>query len=233
MAATHPFSTLPDTVVRESSQSKALDRAGTGKYKVSTLLLRLTLLNLLAMSLLIAAWWEGLVGTVIAADKTYLTVLIAAVFAVGLVISFWRAMQITRDIDQHKLAIYADESASSGHPKVPVSMGALRLRLTHRIASVRHIANVLVLLGLIGTVLGFIIALSGVDPETASDIDGIAPMVSTLIQGMSTALYTTLVGSILNVWLTANHQMLASGTVELMSLWMERHEQPDTAAKHA
>ena len=73
------------------------------------------------------------------------------------------------------------------------------------------------LLGLIGTVLGFIIALSGVDPETASDVNAIAPMVSKLIQGMSTALYTTLVGSIFNVWLMANFQMLSSGTVQLIS----------------
>ena len=59
--------------------------------------------------------------------------------------------------------------------------GAVRLRLSHRIAIVRNIANSLVLLGLIGTVLGFIIALSGVDPERAADISAIAPMVSTLV----------------------------------------------------
>ena len=93
----------------------------------------------------------------------------------------------------------------------------MRLRLSHRISVIRHLGNTLVLLGLIGTVLGFIIALSGVDPDTASDVNSIAPMVSTLIQGMSTALYTTLIGSIFNVWLMANFQMLSSGTVQLIS----------------
>ncbi len=95
--------------------------------------------------------------------------------------------------------------------------GALRMKLSHRIAVVRNIANSLVILGLIGTVLGFIIALSGVDPENASDVSAISPMVAKLIEGMSTALYTTLVGAVLNVWLMANHQLLAGGTVKLIA----------------
>ncbi len=40
----------------------------------------------------------------------------------------------------------------------------VRLKLSNRIAFVHHKANSLVFLGLIGTVIGFIIALSGVDP---------------------------------------------------------------------
>lgn len=232
MAATYPFSQLPDAILK-TEQENSNHSAAMVRRRSSTLLLRLALLNLLAFGLLAAAWWEGLVATVVAADKTYLSVLIFLVFIVGLIISGWRARQINRELDQFdrvakeaRASGVADKAAVDKHAVTESigSIGAVRLRMTHRIASVRHIANVLVLLGLIGTVLGFIIALSGVNPETASDIEGIAPMVSTLIQGMSTALYTTLIGSILNVWLTANYQMLASGTVELMSLWMERAE---------
>ena len=50
-------------------------------------------------------------------------------------------------------------------------------------------------------------------PQTASDVDAIAPMVTTLIVGMSVALYTTLVGSVLNIWLMVNYRLLESGTV--------------------
>ncbi len=56
-------------------------------------------------------------------------------------------------------------------------------------------------LGLIGTVLGFIIALSGVDPEQAQNLDATKAMVAALIVGMGTALYTTLVGALANLWL--------------------------------
>jgi len=94
---------------------------------------------------------------------------------------------------------------------------SMRMEMSQRIVLVRYVANVLVLLGLVGTVVGFIIALSGVDPEEASNVNAIAPMVSTLIAGMSTALYTTLVGSVLNLWLMANYQILAHGTVKLIA----------------
>ncbi len=42
-------------------------------------------------------------------------------------------------------------------------------------------------------------------------------MVSTLISGMSVALYTTLIGSVLNIWLMVNYQILVTGTVNLMT----------------
>ena len=184
----------------------------------SELLLRFLLLNLLALAMLGAAALEGYVNTVLQADQTRLSVLIFAVFVVGLVISVRRAWQISQEIDALKQPSMLPTDSGNA------SQGALRLRLSQRIASVRHIANTLVLLGLIGTVLGFIIALSGVDPDTASDVNSIAPMVSVLIQGMSTALYTTLIGSILNLWLMANYQMLTGGTVKLMGLWLERND---------
>lgn len=74
-----------------------------------------------------------------------------------------------------------------------------------------QVANALVMLGLIGTVWGFIVALSGVDPATAGDVSKVAQMVSKLVEGMGIALYTTLEGSVLALWLTVNRQMLQDG----------------------
>jgi biopolymer transport protein ExbB/TolQ len=96
-------------------------------------------------------------------------------------------------------------------------LAVVRIQLVQRISVIRHIAGNLVLLGLIGTVVGFIIALSAVDPTTAGDVRSVAPMVAALVNGMSTALYTTLVGSILHIWLMCNHQLLASATARLLS----------------
>ncbi|MFK8082279.1 MAG: MotA/TolQ/ExbB proton channel family protein [Granulosicoccus sp.] len=184
----------------------------------ASLIFRFLLLNILAFALLGAAAWEGYVDKVISADQTRLSVAIFIVFMVGFFISCWRAWQINKEIDELTV------NSTEGVLPQTFSVGSLRLKLTQRISAVRHIANTLVLLGLIGTVLGFIIALSGVDPDTASDVNSIAPMVTVLIQGMSTALYTTLIGSVLNVWLTANYQLLAGGTVQLMSLLLDRAE---------
>ena len=106
-----------------------------------------------------------------------------------------------------------------------ISASALKMTLL-RIASIRHIGNSLVFLGLLGTVIGFIMALSGVDAQTAGDVDAIGPMVTTLIDGMSVALYTTLVGAVLNIWLMINYRLLESGTVTLLTAIVdlgERH----------
>ncbi len=197
------------------------------------LVLRFALLNLVGFGLLGAATMLGLVDNVVNADQTYLSVLIFLVFLAGLAICARKVWQTSRELNSLRAREAAVASPAMRHLAPLIGRnaesrsnlaGALRLRLFHRIAVVRNIANTLVLLGLIGTVLGFIIALSGVDPERVADIDAIAPMVSTLIRGMSTALYTTLVGAILNVWLMANHQLLASGTVKLIAALVERAE---------
>ena len=205
----------------DSLEGRSQTTSSTRNPYRSLLLLRYILLNVVAFALLGVAWSQGYVHKVINADQTYLSVVIFLVFIVGLVLCTQKLWQTNREIDalkspdglrsdtvSHLLVRREAESAVSG---------SMRLRLSHRISVVRHLGNTLVLLGLIGTVLGFIIALSGVDPETASDVNSIAPMVSRLIQGMSTALYTTLIGSIFNVWLMANFQMLSSGTVQLIS----------------
>ena len=95
---------------------------------------------------------------------------------------------------------------------------------------IRHIANSLVLLGLIGTVIGFIVALSGVRAgRRRRDVAAIGPMISTLIDGMAIALYTTLVGSLLHLWLMVNVRLLEGGTVKLLTATVElgeRHARP-------
>ena len=197
----------------------------------SLLLLRYVLLNVVAIALLAVAWSQGYVHKVVNADQTYLSVVIFIVFVIGLVLCTQKLWQTNREIDAIKSEAGLASPAiahlltqqNSTHSAIQTTAGttsisgSMRLRLSHRISVVRHLGNTLVLLVLIGTVLGFIIALSGVDPEKAGDVSTIAPMVSTLIQGMSTALYTTLIGSIFNVWLMANFQMLSSGTVQLIS----------------
>ena len=100
----------------------------------------------------------------------------------------------------------------------------LRLTLTDRIVTVRHLANGLIFLGLIGTVIGFIVALSGVDPAKANQVEHVTTMVATLVNGMSIALYTTLVGAVFYIWLTINYRLLVSGTVDLITATIELGE---------
>jgi MotA/TolQ/ExbB proton channel family len=197
------------------------------------LLLRFILANVIALALVGAAAGQGWIGAIVAADQGGLCRAIVAVFLVGLVWSGRRALQLSRGLNELERFVnvpgapvpaYVDAVAGRCAGSRGILASSLRLKLASRITPIRHIANSLVLLGLIGTVVGFIIALSGVRPEVVSDVGAIGPMVSTLIGGMSVALYTTLVGSLLNVWLMINVRLLEGGTVKLLTATIELGE---------
>lgn len=197
------------------------------------LLLRFSLFNLVVVGLLSATvlqgWWAGAV-----ADQTkWLSLVIAGVFAYGMVLSIAKIWHTNRElvelVDQRVApksragAYLAARSALSGEAAT-LAAERLRMRLAGQIAIVRHIANTLVFFGLVGTVIGFIIALSGVSPEQAATVENVVPMVATLIDGMSIALYTTLLGAVLYLWLIVNYRILASGTLELFDALVEAGE---------
>jgi hypothetical protein len=193
------------------------------------LLMRFAVLNLVALALLGAAWLKGWVGFVMQADTTQLVLIIAVVFAYGLVSCAHTSIEINQVRDPRRypgsrVACYLESiRGRDGHARA-LCASALKLKLASRIASIRHLANSLVLLGLIGTVIGFIIALSGVDAEAAADVSSIGPMVTVLISGMSVALHTTLVGAVLNIWLMINYRLLEGGTVTLVTAIVELGE---------
>jgi hypothetical protein len=197
------------------------------------LLLRFLLANVIALALVGAAAGQGWIAMIFKVDGAGYSLAIVAVFVVGLVWSVQRALQISRALNEIKqlqafprepmpeyLRLCEDRDAQSR----ALLASSLRLKLAARIAPIRHIANSLVLLGLIGTVIGFVIALSGVRPDVVSDVNSIGPMVSTLIGGMSIALHTTLVGSLLNIWLMVNVRLLEGGTVKLLTATVEAGE---------
>ena len=197
------------------------------------LLMRFGLINIVAFALLGAAWAQGLVAKVINSDITNMVILITVVFIVGLILSGYRVWKVSKqlnaayDFDPKNRSRAGDflNKAKGKDAATRANLAqALRLKLFSRIIHIRYIASSLTILGLIGTVLGFIIALSGVDTDVASNPSAISPMVTQLIEGMSVALYTTLVGSILSVWLGLIYQMLATGTSNLVSKIIELAE---------
>ncbi len=230
--------TPPDSLwqmARELAAALGRDDPVAHRY---LLLLRFTLANTIALALVGAAAGQGWISALLSASGSGYSLAIVAVFAVGLFWSGQRVAQLSRSLNEIKtwevdpytpaptyLRLIEGRDAQSR----ALLASTLRLRLAARMAPIRHIANSLVLLGLTGTVIGFIIALSGVHPDAAADVSAIGPMISTLIEGMSIALYTTLVGSLLNVWLMVNVRLLESGTVKLLTATVElgeRHARP-------
>ncbi len=199
------------------------------------LLLRFMVFNVVAFALLAAVWVEGWVSLVFESDITRISAGITVAFVVGWLMCLEKVVRCSRELNAvadssgdppSRLRRYLDLSAEVRPEAHGALADCLRSRLYARIAVIRTISNSLVVLGLIGTVIGFIIALTGIDANAVADIGAIAPMVSTLIQGMSVALYTTLVGAVFHVWLLVNYQVLATGTVNLVNTIIERAEAP-------
>jgi len=194
------------------------------------LLVRFGLFNLVAAALLAGAFLQGWLDVILNADLVELSYAIGLLFLYGFVICAVRVWQTSVEINDVKAGApragssagrYLASLAGDGDDPGQKRLGVLRLKLTNRIVVVRHVANSLVFLGLIGTVIGFIIALSGVDPAGAASAERVGGMVTTLISGMSVALNTTLVGAVLYVWLIVNHRQLTTGTVDLLTATIE------------
>ncbi len=197
------------------------------------LIMRFAVVNFVGVALLAAAWMQGWLAFVLQGDTTRLVLLIAVVFLAGLFLCGLKVQQVSAELDRirapkdfpnARVSRYLTAIAGRDGQSRTLAASALKIKLAGRIAVVRHIAGSLVFLGLIGTVIGFMIALSGVNPEDAADISAIGPMVSTLISGMSVALSTTLVGAILNIWLMVNYRLLESGTLRLLTSIVELGE---------
>lgn len=198
------------------------------------LIVRFALFNLVVLSALFASYLEGWLDGLTNDVATIVMCLgIFAVFFYGFVVCAYRIWRTSIELNELKTgtpgpgtraaSYLRDIERHDGESRM-IKTQLVRLKLSNRIAVVRHTANTLVFLGLVGTVIGFIVALSGVDAKSIGSAESVGPMVANLIQGMSIALYTTLVGSVLYLWLIVNHRMLASGTLNLMNAIVELGE---------
>lgn len=194
---------------------------------------RFALINMLTTAFAVAAYLQGWLDGMLHAHLSELSGLIFLVFLYGLVVcavKIWRHGRELNDIEagtcnpQSPAGRYLSQARSNTSESRGIRAEALRLKLTDSILVVRHIADSLIFLGLIGTVIGFIVALSGVDPATAGKAENVSAMVTTLINGMSVALYTTLVGALFYIWLIINYRILVTGTVDLIAAALELGE---------
>lgn len=157
------------------------------------LVMRLAVINICAAAAVVYAWQLGLVQMVYAADTSYICYAITALFAVGLLSVFQRALKVSRLLN----AIKADE-----HPFISAA------KFVAKGDFIADIAQWLAVLGLTGTIVGFIAALHDIN------IDASEPkaLIEQLIGGMSIAFFTTLLGGITGLWLELCNRILRTAT---------------------
>lgn len=195
--------------------------------------LQFALINVVSAALCAAAWLEGWLEGAFTGYSLWLCLVIIAVFLYGLGYCGLQVWAVARELNALHAGVDRQPSRSTHYlmqlrganaESRATAAQLMRMRLAQAPANVRHIAGVLVLMGLVGTVIGFIVALSGVDPQKVPAVDNVAPMVARLINGMSIALYTTLIGSVLHLWLMLTQRILAGGALALYQAIVERGE---------
>ena len=199
------------------------------KYKY-LLLLRYCLVNAVGLVFILVVYSQGYLNKAIKSDVTNVVVLIIFIFLIGLTLASIKAFWISRELNHAYSIQKKEKSVLNDFIKMSKKLDAssrsnlissTRINISVKISNIKFIANILVILGLIGTVIGFIIALSGVDGSVSSNPDEVGKMVASLVKGMSVALYTTLAGSILSVWLNICYQILSNGANRLISRIIE------------
>lgn len=169
------------------------------------LLYRLYITNFCGFALVAWAAMLGYVHQVYANDISHISYVITALFVVGLGSTFLQAWRVNRAVDEVGEAPHLNLMLS-GRRK------ATAARLPIGNAHLSDIAEWLVTLGLIGNVVGFVIALSGVDTSSLGTADGTQQVAAQLLAGMGVAFYSTLVGAVLALWTSINRRMLDTAT---------------------
>src|SRR5690606_35205605 len=82
---------------------------------------------------------------------------------------------------------------------------------------IQYLTTLPVILGLLGTVIGFIIMMSGIASSDVSSAGQATSLMYHLVLGMGTALYTTLAGTIAGTWTQINTIILNDSQERLMN----------------
>lgn len=141
----------------------------------------------------IAAGWAG---RLYAGDTTHITFGITTLFAVAWM---WTAREV---IAASVMLNHARDGSR------PAATAAMRDKDMAKIEWLGQVCEWLVGLGLLGTVIGFGIALSGIDQQSLSSASGVSASVEMLMRGMRVALNTTIAGAIFGMWTEVNVRML-------------------------
>lgn len=165
------------------------------------LLYRLVLLNLCGVVITLWCWQRGYVAAMYEGDSSRITLIITGLFLVGLVSVFVRAVKVSRLLNKVK----------GGHP---VDLNGAKL--SEKAAHIDDIPGWLTTLGLLGTVIGFFVALNGVGGNDLVSASGVQKVTAQLMGGMRIALTTTIIGAVFGLWLEINRRVLKTATVTLI-----------------
>ena len=178
----------------------------------------------------------GLIRTGLTADTSYISSVILAIYLAATLHWLWLTrrlsverktlMEIEVAVDEERaLPSKQDDRLGSfwlnlnkkSDSDISVLVGALGDELSNRHALGHFLSDVLLKLGLVGTVAGFILMLLPVGEMDSFDPEFMQEMLASMSGGMSVALYTTLAGLVTSTLLKAQYYLLDSSLAEMIN----------------
>lgn len=178
-------------------------------------------LNGFGAALLFAAYQEGYITKVLSEDMTGISLGLMVALGFSVLLSGFRALQINADLN--RTGLIAEEvrmkrmmgMSTTGGPTDADLREALSTRLSSRIESFNLIANLMVAVGIIGTVIGIIMGFADIPNDLTVNQTSAMSFIKQVLSGLSTAFLTTLVGAIGAAWTSINHHLLSKSSAEL------------------
>ena len=194
-------------------------------------------------------WRYRLLQTMLAADRTYISLVILALYVVASAHCLTRTLAIARETETARRAAAvlagprAAEVLADGGRSLPE--GAVTAHIHHLVTKAQmrgagqidqtlllraladrlrgsngfgaFASDTLMKLGLLGTIVGFIIMLAPIAGLDASDKAGMRASMGVMSDGMAVAMYTTLAGLVGSILIKIQYTMLEAATQRLFS----------------
>lgn len=172
------------------------------------LIYRWLLANLAIAAALVLPTMGGYTTILFTEDTSYISHAIAALFFVAWAwnaretwrVSKWRNA-LKRGVPAYRASILDQDKAMS------------------KIEWLNKVPDWLVGLGLLGTVIGFKVAMGAVDQGSLSNAAGVQTSIGVLMDGITIAINTTIVGAVCGLWLEVNNRILKTAAE---SYWADR-----------
>lgn len=196
----------------------------------------------------ILLWYFGLIERMISGDRTYISSIIVALYAASSLHCLWRILAVSREgaaALRTGRAVVRDGVGASGTGLVAVHIRDLVAKAAHqrgrrldqtlllRVLADRlrgsnafgaFAGDTLMKLGLLGTIIGFIMMLApigGLDPENKA---AVRSSMSLMSAGMAVAMYTTLAGLAASILLKIQYSLLDGATARIFAFAVDLTE---------
>ncbi len=171
----------------------------------------------------------GLLQQLILSDKSSVSLLIIGIYILTSLHFIYSSLVISRQFMEIKqrsntcknIAINTYFNDLNAQPvtsdRINTLLAVLDIRIRSRYSFGFLIADLMMKLGLLGTVVGFIIMLGSLEDLNSVDISVMQKLLADMSNGMKIALYTTLTGMLAGIFLNAKYNFLDWAADHLMN----------------